>query len=371
MKLICLFFLVAVTYQAYCQEISHKCFEEFSENETDILKNETRGNFEVTLLGEAHGVSGNHNIFYQIVKFLSNDRGVRYVMLERSYGDAYLLNIYLRTGDEKFLKYDPSWSEEMRQSYKKLYQYNGNLPEERKIRFVGVDGIRSISAVVISLQDLIPKDITPTKSISFFIDSLKRVQTPIKPPRVFSSDQERIKEIEGSIAFLASEIQSKEKEYKAYFGSNFVHVEQIIANKSSLLKQNRNSDMYRNFLKLVSDFKIKEGLFGFFGSTHVYKQSRGNFSDLLNTDVNSPFKSKVSVIGIEYNNCKTSNFSKRDNGGLEPSKAIKQIMANPLLSRCHNFFLEVPNTSEYGSLAKLYDYVLLISNRERIKRIKD
>ncbi|MFN7600519.1 MAG: hypothetical protein ACK5R0_03875 [Bacteroidota bacterium] len=366
-----LLFLLTVTCQIYGQGIRYKCFDEFSQNETDILRNENQDNSKVVLLGETHGVSGNHNIFYQIVEHLSKEKGIRYVMLERSYGDAYLLNIYLRTGDEMFLKYDPSWSEEMRESYRKLYLFNQNLPEEKKIIFFGIDGIRSISAVVISLQDLIPKDITPTKSIALFIDSLKRIQTPIKPPRVFSSDQERIKEIEGSIAFLASEIQSKEKEYRAYFGSNFVHVEQSIANKSSLLKQNRNSDMNKNFLKLVSDLKIKEGIFGFFGGTHVYKQSHGNFADFLNTDINSPFKSKVIVIGIEYNNCKTSNFSKRDHGGLEPSKAIKQIIANPLLSSCKNFFLEVPNTSDYSSLVKLYDYAILISNREGIKRIKD
>ncbi|MFO0506194.1 MAG: hypothetical protein ACK5X6_04995, partial [Chryseotalea sp.] len=73
----------------------------------------------------------------------------------------------------------------------------------------------------------------------------------------------------------------------------------------------------------------------------------------------------------EYNNCKTSNFSKRDQGRLEPSKEIKQIMANPLLRNCQNFFLEVPNTTDYSSLVKLYDYTILISNREGIKRIAD
>jgi hypothetical protein len=366
-----LLFLFTVTCQIYGQGIRYKCFNEFSQNETDIVRNENHINSEVVLLGETHGVSGNHNIFYQIIELLSKEKGIRYVILERSYGDAYLLNIYLRTGDEKFLKYDPSWSEEMRESYRKLYLFNQNLPKEKKITFFGIDGIRSISAIVISLQDLMPKDIIPTKSVSIFIDSLKSIQTPIKPPRVFASDQERIKEIEARIAFLAGEIKSKEKEYRAYFGSNFIHVEQIIDNKSSLLKQNRNSVMYKNFLKLVSDFEIKEGFFGFFGGTHVYKQAHGNFADFLNTDVDSPYKSKVLVIGIEYNNCKTSNFSKWDHGELEPSKAIKQIMVNPLLSKCQNFFLEVPNTSEYRSLAKLYDYAILISNKEGIKRIKD
>ncbi|MCZ8023880.1 MAG: erythromycin esterase family protein [Cytophagales bacterium] len=366
-----LFLLFTLAFQSQCQKIWYKCFDEFSQNETKIISIETIDNSEVVLLGEAHGVSGNHNIFYQIIEFLVKEKGTRYVMLERSYGDAHLLNIYLRTGDDNYLKYDPSWSEEMRESYRKLYLFNLNLPDEKKIRFLGIDGIRSISAVVISLQDLIPKDVVPPKSISTFIDSLKQIQTPIKPPRVFLNDQERLKEIESCLEYLAKEIQSNEKDYRVFFGSNFNHIDQIISNKSSLLKQNRNSDMFRNFLKLVSDFNIKESIFGFFGGTHVYKQSHGNFADFLNTDVNSPYKSKVTVIGIEYNNCKTSNFSKRDQGRLEPSKEIKQIMANPLLRNCQNFFLEVPNTTDYSSLVKLYDYTILISNREGIKRIAD
>ncbi|MFM7430879.1 MAG: hypothetical protein ACKO1F_13380, partial [Flammeovirgaceae bacterium] len=156
-------FLLTVTCQIYGQGIRYKCFNEFSQNETDIIRNETHENSRIVLLGETHGVSGNHNIFYQIVEVLSKENGIRYIILERSYGDAYLLNIYLRTGDEKFLKYDPSWSEEMRESYRKVYLFNQTLPEEKKIIFFGVDGIRSISAVVISLQDLIPKDVTPTK----------------------------------------------------------------------------------------------------------------------------------------------------------------------------------------------------------------
>jgi hypothetical protein len=364
-------FFFTLTFHALSQGLQFKCFDEFSQSEASILRKETGDSPEVILLGEAHGVSGNHNIFYQIVEFLVKERGIRYIVLERSYGDAYLLNIYLRTGDEKFLKYDPSWSEEMRESYRKIYLLNLNLLEERKIKILGVDGIRSISSVVTSLQDLMPKDVVPPKSIFIFIDSLKRIQTPIKPPRPFSSDQERLKEIENNIVALANEIQSNEKEYRAYFGSNFTHVDQIISNKASLRKENRNSDMYENFLKLVSDFKIKESLFGFFGSTHVYRQSRGNFTDLLNKDLNSPFKNRASVIGIEYNDCKTSNFSKWDRGELEPSKAIKHVMAISPLNKCQNFFLQVPNTSQYSSLAKLYNYVLLISNKEGIKRIND
>ncbi len=366
-----LLFLFTMTFQAHGQEIRYKCFDEFSQNETNIIKNETIGNSEIVLLGEAHGVSGNHNIFYQIVEFLIKAKGLRYVMLERSYGDAHLLNIYLRTGDEKFLKYDPSWSEEMRESYRKLYLFNLNLSEDKKLRFLGIDGIRSISAIVISLQDLIPKDVVPPESISVFIDSLKRIQTPIKPPRVFLSDRERLKEIESCIAYLTNEIRSSEKEYRAFFGSNFIHIDQIISNKTSLLKQNRNSDMYANFMKLITDFGINEGIFGFFGSTHIYSHSRGNITHFLNTDLNSRFQNKVSVIGIEYNNCKTSNFSKRERGDLEPSKAIGQIITASPLNKCRNFILEIPKTSQYSSLAKLYDYVILISNKEGIKRIAD
>lgn len=358
-----------IVVQLFAQETDYKCFNEFTYDAASLLKipAERRS---LIMLGNSHGVSGDFSIIFELVKYLNNTNAVRYILIERSYADALLINLYLQTGNIEFMKYDPEWSGDMKYFIEGVYQFNQNIPADKNISFLGVDGVRAITPVVLAIQKLMPEDKTPNPLIRNFIDSLKGIDIPIKKIKAYKSAQERLEEIESMIIFFRKEVYRNEVHYQDFFGANYVHINQIISNVATLKKQNRNFDMYQNSLRIIRHLKINEPMFGIFGSLHVAAISKLNLASLLQNHEESPFKGNVVKVCLAYTNCQSAFEYNGDHEAF--SAGIKSIDKVKLIKRtnCEDFFMRISKTKDFESYKDLFDYVIHVTNRGPIKFLK-
>jgi len=97
-------------------------------------------NSSVVLLEEVHYSQEMIDLEFEFVKYL-NEKGYRDVVLEMGYSSRYLIQKYLATGDEAYYKllFDEG------NFIKKIYEYNKELPEDKKVIVWGIDVDQSLS----------------------------------------------------------------------------------------------------------------------------------------------------------------------------------------------------------------------------------
>lgn len=117
---------------------------EFIANKIEPLKNAKEFEFDffdhaaenssLILLGEMHHTQEIYDLEFEFIKYL-NKFGYRNVILEIGYSSRYLIERYLETGDETYypLIFDEGGL------IKKIYEYNKELPEDKKISVWGFD----------------------------------------------------------------------------------------------------------------------------------------------------------------------------------------------------------------------------------------
>lgn len=205
------------------------------------------------MLGIAEGVDVNQRLYSSFIKQCNTNLGIRYIVCERSHGEAFLFNKYLETGNESYLGYEYEWSEEMRLAFRDLYEFNLTLSEEKKLMFIGIDAVQYISPVVLALQELMPNT-NPPKGIELFVDSIKSITLPMRRNPALSN-QQLLKEKEAQVEFLRNEITSKATQYRTFFGENFKHIELIVFSSATFLEPGkRNIEMYRAAMKVARYF---------------------------------------------------------------------------------------------------------------------
>ena len=115
-------------------------FEELNELDEDLE------NYKVYLTGENHGTELSYEMQKSMTKYFVENHGVKYIILESSPAEAELLNDYLETGDVKELKkiirtFNGSfaYNQDNYDLFKFYYEYNKELPGDKKISFIGID----------------------------------------------------------------------------------------------------------------------------------------------------------------------------------------------------------------------------------------
>lgn len=98
------------------------------------------------LIGERHGMAETYDFEWEVLQLIKERTNFRYYLAETGYSSSWLLNRYLKTGREHFLRQAiyPSfgsygWNQERYQRWQHIYQLNQTLPEEDRIRVLGVD----------------------------------------------------------------------------------------------------------------------------------------------------------------------------------------------------------------------------------------
>lgn len=270
-------------------------------------------NYDVYLTGEAHGTELSYKMQQYMARYFIEEQGVRYILLEAPVSEGELLNVYLETGDTEILKnvlnkFEGSYAynQDTYDLFKFYYDYNKQLPEDKKIMFVGIDVEHN--------------NMLSAEYLTYLTNDLG------EPPTKIADIVKRLKKYDwGSDYFLFNDIRKSLKDdenvYKEYLGEDFFYFNKVVKNVFTENQIVREATIVQNFKDFYE--KLPKGkYYGQFGGAHVYKKIRTEYTcgeAPINTFANSvnndygPLKGKVysmiymymnsynSLSGEEYN----------------------------------------------------------------------
>ncbi len=129
----------------------------------------------LVLLGEMHGSAAPQDLDLALVKAMSRQAGLRHYIAEVDPAQAFCLNRYLETGDEKSLaRVFDLWTSQAQwgntafeNKIRALRSFNQTLPPEKRIRIVGLDRPQDWTFLVSFLNEqlpgALPADYVPTR----------------------------------------------------------------------------------------------------------------------------------------------------------------------------------------------------------------
>jgi len=257
--------------------------------------------------GEEHRKKINTQLQLNFLLYLHQMAGVRNLIVEGGYSYAYLLDSYLRSGDErildKALAVAPICPDNMRTMYQNIYRYNQKLEVKERIKVVGIDLEHSPELALQVLDLKIPPGPFP-KGIK---KHLKRARDLHRSPYM---DEKRV---ERMFKRLNKDIEKKEEEYREFFGDEFPLFKMIVENTvagydfnwislalSTRAWEEREQQMFRNFLLIQGELN-PGGCYAQFGALHTQlaKGISWEFPTIarqLNEKPSSPFKGEVMAI---------------------------------------------------------------------------
>jgi hypothetical protein len=257
-------------------------------------------------VGQGHNNEANTIIEKEVLFALNTKFNVQYDILEYSHSAAFLINQYLNTGNEDFLKVINSAANF--NFIKAIKAYNDTIGRNRNIRFYGLDfenrhdGKYTQKALEIILQELKSSD-------SEVLTSVLRSIVNCQP-----------KKIEPHLLKLKSYLKENDQKCRALLNKYFVDV-LLIANAQFSFSPKRDAAMIANFYRLYNELS-KDGhqpiFFASFGTGHINPKNEDGLVMKLLNDEESPVKDSVCILGIQYFNCRfdKENISKSTVGSL-------------------------------------------------------
>lgn len=269
---------------------------------------------EVFFTAENHGVATNSELEIKFLKYFKQKTGIKYLLLEISYSDGQVLNKYMSTGDESILEemYKPlkgtfAWNKQSYGIWRKLYEFNKSLPEDERIKIIGIDIEHQYTNAIRYMESLIPDRKAP-QEIADFISKLNVIYNKIsKDPFAYAYVDFSNK--------LDESIKSNHKVYEEYFGEKLFDFELVNENIIAQVKayegktnnsfnQIRDSKMYDNFKKIY--LRMPNGKFyGQWGLNHTFQKRQASvdwLASLMNSS-DSPVKGRILSIVYLYDNC--------------------------------------------------------------------
>lgn len=251
------------------------------------------------IVGQGHNNQANTIIEQELLFSLNARNQVRYEILEYPHSVAFLLNRYLHTGDDSFLRLiHPEAGFTFIRSVK---VFNDTIAPGRRIRFFGLDfenrqnGKFTRDAIKIILEERKPDPKDPLRTI------LQKIATG-KPG-----------ETELHLIQLKNYLGNNESACRNVLGDYYTDV-LLIAHAPFQFSSKRDAAMVVNFRRLYSEL-LKEdaspSFFASFGTGHINPQNKNGFAMQLLRGEQSPVKNNVCIIGIEYFNCSFGDDTNR------------------------------------------------------------
>jgi len=272
-------------------------------------------NYDVYLTGETHGTELSYKMQEYMARYFIEEQDVRYILLESQVSVAELLNLYLQTGDTEILKktvkdFEGTFAcnQNTYDLYKFYYEYNKQLPDDKKISFVGIDKEHNFLLTAEYLRYLIKDLGEPDEKIKEMVEGIKK----------YNNSNDKL-----FFIGLRKSLKENEKEYKEYLGQDFFYFNKAIENTYCENNTDREAMMVKNFQDFYE--KLPKGkYYGQFGGAHVYKSIRTEYNggeDPISTFANSinndyePLKGKVYSMIYMYMNSYCSLSGKKDRCG--------------------------------------------------------
>jgi hypothetical protein len=223
------------------------------------------------LFGENHGASQPHEVDFSLFKNLYYKANVRHYIAEVDVIKAWMLNQYLKDGNEDWLnKVFQSWRAEGAQwanksnwkKYQQLHSFYKALPKKEKFSIVGIDVTQDYSLVKNYFSYFFPKASSTIASVNHFITVSDTIQ--YKNRRIVGElARNMITEMQTNPAFK-KELKKKYAEFELLMKTSG-----YVGNK-----MHRDSIMYRTFQDMSSYHQLNnKKLYGFLGFYHTLQVS--------------------------------------------------------------------------------------------------
>ena len=340
----------------------------------------------VFFTGEDHRyIESNNNYSLAFMKYLHQKHGVRHMIIELGQTWGKLLNTYVQTGDSVIFELIKKSSYVSYQQYfKKLYEFNKDLPDEEKIIITGIDVTRSFSISVHYLNHLIPQrklapdeilvNVEAIRSLSIFlVESDKKDREQGRslfsaPPYSFYN----------SLDSILSNYNDYRSLYENYLDTNFTEFAAVMKGleehlvwrkyESKNMIQKfifREQFMLKQFEKLLSQYP-EDKFYGQFGRCHIGQNTSENdcewygirpIATRMNEMNNEAIQGKVMTLAIIY----TDGMSYK----MKLSESINEMINNTPKNSIHVFpysedILNPDSTADFALPAR-YNYVIIDS----------
>lgn len=239
------------------------------------------------MIGEGHGIAYSYDLQYDLVKYLQQKAGVKYLFMELGYLDGILLNNYLKTGNDSayiagFEKYNGTYyyNKSVHQLFKKLYSLNKTLAEGKKIIILPVDIEHGYRKAIKYLQDEMFAGANANTSVGLALNKI-------------DSEKGVGKEIAAEMIRIYPIYKADINTYKKALGNNFNDADFLMRNTYEMLNlalkkaadTRRDSVMLENFNIYKQRYHLEnKKLVGLFGGFHVKQTDQPNdirFASLL------------------------------------------------------------------------------------------
>lgn len=220
-----------------------------------LLKND------LFLLGEFHGIKETIKNDVNLIKYLNRKVGMKAHFAEIDFSQAYFLNHYLESGDEKLIDnvldtwiiYHGHNNKDYKRKWIEIYKLNqSNLPN-LKIHVYGIDKIQNLKLTQEHLRILLKK---VNLSVDFPEEDLLFINWAKEQlPKLLLDSQESNDDTVRDILFI----------------------QKNLADYNSISRENI---MYSNFKSLYKRYNLKnEKVYGYFGEAHVLQKQLGKNKD--------------------------------------------------------------------------------------------
>ncbi len=258
---------------------------------------------EIFWVGETHAIKYSYDAKWILFRELHKKTGFRYYLLEAGFITEIILNKYLETGDEKYLKMDfdtkagtLGWNKDAYEFYHTLYQFNQSLPKDNRIEFVSIDIEHQYAETDKYIRSLfqnreIPKD--TLDPLGKFLQTRGDYQNSYKKLWIdLSSDSAKYKTVLGS-------------DYSAfwYMVRNINYL--FLARGSANWGLTRDSLMFENYKTRcrTHDFQ-KSKVFAYFGNFHCYMEKTKHAQPIASLIKSATPAMKSTSIMMIYADCK-------------------------------------------------------------------
>ena len=261
--------------------------------------------YDVFLIGEQHGISETFDIDVSMIKYLYETQNVRTVLLEMGFADGQLINKYMETGNEEYLKNifanlpgTYAYSNNNYQMYRDLYAFNLALSADAKITFIGIDVQHQAETALYYMNLLLPEGSVPD-SIIDAVAGLEACTTSANP--TWQSIAQSLKQA----------VDNHEADIRSYFADEydnfFLALEGVYQGTefydfSDRPDEYREEMMIQNFMTLHSRWNSRKAV-ALLGGAHVSLTSEDigytSFAEAINTSVHFS-KNRVASIYLAY-----------------------------------------------------------------------
>jgi len=264
-----------------------------------------QNNFKIVGFGAYHGSQKTENVELALIHSLTKNKSIKYYLPETDFSIAYYFNTYLQTGDTILLKdlvimygnrVPQERTIEVYNKWKNLKLLNDNLPDENKLKVVGIDLQVNYKYVSKHIIELIDKSVK-TKAIQNIRNMVKLDTT------TFSlGDLSYAYKV---LTNFVSDYETNPNLYQSHI-SNTAELSHIIKNLKLSFNvsdafRNRDQIMFDNYVALDSIYNFKANAqFLRMGFSHIEKSREGKtgypyfFTQLIENN----FYTKEEVISI-------------------------------------------------------------------------